>query len=475
MAQRDISGKQRAWLVAELDAWRSRDLVSTEQVSGILQVYASPAELASRHRSTLLLVLMGVAALLVGLAALLLMGHNWQAMPASLKLLLILTTLLATHGIGFLLRYRRASPLLSEVAYCLAGIFYGVAIFLIAQIFHLQGHYPDAVWWWALGVLPFAICLDSVLLHILLVALLAIWCGMEVFGFADLGGWFWGRWSFIPNGAYSLLLLALPGLVWAYRRSSLAAVWLYVALLAWWTFIQPFAWHLDELSPIFVGAVAGLMLILAESHPRASRLAAPYRELGVLLAAFTLFVLSFHETNKWIFNRDSFYRRPDWRPAPFLGAAGAWALMAATLIAAVGVLYLASKLQPSSSSQPLTPIERMFQTARRQWYAVGLVALMLVLFAWWNLDGGPMLPTILANIGMIVLGFSLVTAGLHQDSGRTFAAGVIYLLLWAVSRYIDLFGDAGGMLGAAGIFLVCGLALFAVAWFWRHRREALDV
>ena len=114
----------------------------------------------------------------------------------------------------------------------------------------------------------------------LLVALLAIWCGMEVFGFADLGMWFWGRWGFIPNGAYSLLLLALPGLVWAYRRGSLVAVWLYVLLLTWWTVIQPFAWRLEELSPMFIGAVRSLMLIMAGSHPRGSRFAAPYRELG---------------------------------------------------------------------------------------------------------------------------------------------------------------------------------------------------
>ena len=75
------------------------------------------------------------------------------------------------------------------------------------------------------------------------------------------------------------------------------------------------------------------------------------------------------------------------------------------------------------------------------------------------MDAGALIPTILANIAMIALGFWLIVTGLHQDAGRTFAAGVVYVLLWAVMRYIDMFGNVGGMLGAAGIFLMCGLAL----------------
>ena len=272
--------------------------------------------------------------------------------------------------------------------------------------------------------------------------------------------WFWGRWGFVPNGAYSLLLLAIPGFVWAYRRGSLAAVWLYVLLITWWTVIQPFAWRLDELSPIFIGAVAGLMLIIGGSHPRGSRFAEPYRELGVLLMAGVLMVLSFHSANQEIFGRQYYHFASATRLAtrPIPGPAGSWALLAATAIAAVGVLYLASKLQADESSEPIPPHVRMLRTARRQWLPVALTSLMMFLFVWWCLDAGPLIPTILANIAMIVLGFWLIVTGLHQDAGRTFAAGVVYVLLWAVMRYIDMFGDVGGMLGAAGIFLMCGLA-----------------
>ena len=101
---------------------------------------------------------------------------------------------------------------LSETVSFMGCLFYGAGIWLVAQAFHLEAHYPDGVWWWAIGVLPFALCLDSLLLHVLFVSLLALWGGMEVFGFRHLSPWWmYNLWE-LPNGAYSLPLLAAPGM-----------------------------------------------------------------------------------------------------------------------------------------------------------------------------------------------------------------------------------------------------------------------
>ena len=61
----------------------------------------------------------------------------------------------------------------SELVFFVGCLFYGCGIWLVAQVFHLNAHYPDGFWWWALGVLPFALGLDTVLLHALLVTVLA--------------------------------------------------------------------------------------------------------------------------------------------------------------------------------------------------------------------------------------------------------------------------------------------------------------
>lgn len=470
MTQRGITASERSWLASQLDVWRDDGIISPDQAKRILDLYETPAQFAARGHSLLLTTLMGVAALMVAMAAMLAIGYNWQAMPAAVKLAIIFAVLLATYGVGAYLRFARGAKLASDVAFFLGCLFFGAAIFLIAQIFHLSGHYPDTVWWWALGVLPFALCLDSVLLHALLASLLALWCGMEILGFSDLGGWFWWRWNYLPNGAYSMLLLVLPGLAWAYRRSSVVTVWLYVLALAWWAVIQPAAWRLWELSPLFIAAAGGVLLLIADSHRRGDRLAAPYRELGLLLIAGALLFLSFYEVTEEVFDAREYIYGGEFHRQPVLGQAGATALLAAAAIAGIGVWYLASKLQVEATGG--STVERMFETSRRQWFAIAIVAMSLGLVAWWIAGLGPVLPTVLANIAMVVLAFWLMARGLREDSGKVFAAGVVYFLLWAVTRYIDMFGDFGGMLGAAGVFLLCGLALFGVAWFWRQRKGA---
>ena len=52
----------------------------------------------------------------------------------------------------------------------------------------------------------------------------------------------------------------------------------------------------------------------------------------------------------------------------------------------------------------------------------------------------------LANLAMVALAIWLMQVGLREDRGCPFTAGVLLFLFWAVLRYIDLFGDFGGML-----------------------------
>jgi hypothetical protein len=104
-----------------------------------------------------------------------------------------------------------------------------------------------------------------------------------------------------------------------------------------------------------------------------------------------------------------------------------------------------------------------------------LLGLFAFLALWAPTTQNALVPTILANAGMIALGFWLIRLGLAEDRGRPFVAGVGYILLWSILRYIDLFGEYGGMLGAALMFFLCGGAFLGVALFWRKRKAvALD-
>jgi hypothetical protein len=106
----------------------------------------------------------------------------------------------------------------------------------------------------------------------------------------------------------------------------------------------------------------------------------------------------------------------------------------------------------------------------RQWLAVGLLGLFAFLAVFVASVHDSWVPTILANIAMVAVALWLIRFGLTEDRSRAFGAGVVYLLLWAVLRYIDLFGEFGGMLGASLMFFVCGGALTGVALYWRNRK-----
>ncbi len=114
----------------------------------------------------------------------------------------------------------------------------------------------------------------------------------------------------------------------------------------------------------------------------------------------------------------------------------------------------------------------------RLWLPLGVVVFMAALP--WSAAlfrgigkpaAGAVIVTVVDNLAVVACSLWLIRLGLREERGRPFAAGVGYFLLWAVLRYVDLFGDFGGMLGAALMFFLCGAALFSVAMYWRRRRE----
>ncbi len=418
-------------------------------------LYESRDTFQARQQSRGLLVLLALAAVLVGLGVLLLISYNWEQMPASLKVTAIFGALIATHAAGFELRYRLGWRRISEVAFFLGCLFYGSAIWLLAQIFHIESSNYDAIWWWAIGVLPLALLLDTVLLHLLFAALLALWVGFEVLSLQRL---ILG----VPSAGYSLPLLVAPGLWWAYRKSSAATVGVYVPLLAWWVVLQPIAWKLQANPTFFIGAVGSLMLLVAGLHRPRSPMAIPYRFYGIALVGATLIPLSFHQFNDEIVRNGG------------AGWTGGVEQMILILILAAVMLVAAYFLQRTRHDEAkpaqgsLTPA--LWEIVARQSAALGLLGLFAVLAVFGTSANEAWLPTIAANIAMVGLAFWLIRFGLAEDRGRAFGVGVAYLLLWAVLRYVDLFGAFGGMLGASLMFFLCGGALLGVALYWRNRK-----
>jgi len=452
---RQATRAQRDWLEREIAAWQAMGVIDADRATQLLALYESKASLDARSHAKGILTLVAIAAFLMGLGVFLLIDYNCVQMPAALIVTAIFAAMIGTHAAGYGLRYRLGWRRPSEVVFFLGCLFYGAAMALLAQIFQIESTNYDSLWWWAIGVLPFALLLDTILIHLLFAGLLALWLGFEVFSLERL---FWG----VPSSGYSVPLLLAPGLWWAYRKSSATTVGIYIPLLAWWVVLQPIAWKMQANPTYFIGAVGSLMLLVAGLHPARSEMAIPYRFYGVALVASTLVLLSFHSFNEIVARGGG---------AALIGGVEQMVLILIMAAAALAGAYFLQRSSLDPATQTRAPlVESTGQVVAKNWLPFALLALFCLLAAPGTSAIHAWVPTVAANVAMVAVSLWLIRFGLNEDRSRAFGAGVLYLLLWAVLRYIDLFASFGGMLGAALMFFLCGGALIGVALYWRNRK-----
>lgn len=470
MQRLKLTAEQQKWLDRELALWQTEQVVSVQQAELIRNRYESADEIHERKRSAAVQALFGMAAFLFGLAVLLLIGFNWDHFPREGKLVIVLGVIAATHLGALRIRRHEKHIAVSETISFMGCLFFGAGIWLIAQAFHLEAHYPDGVWWWALGVLPFALCLNSLPLHLLYAALLALWGSMEVLGFSHLSPWWAVNWWYIPNGAYLLPFMAAPGLIWAYHRKSETAIGVYVALLAWWTVLLAFAMRLDGRAIFWIGNVGAILILFAEAHrPRDPR-GIPYRFCGVFMVSGIL--LAMGSMSFW---QGMAYMQAGWDDVArrnsalieIVGTGGLLTLAAALLFIFRGIGAFDLKGEAGEAD-----------SVRRRWFAIILVGSFMIMSIWSLTISSPELacaiPIAVSNLVSLGMALYLVKVGEQEERTRPFSAGVLMFLMWALIRYIDLFAEAGGMLGAALLFALCGGGLIVVGNFWSRKRQARE-
>ena len=268
----------------------------------------------------------------------------------------------------------------------------------------------------------------------------------------------------MPNGAYSLLAMVAPGMVWAYRKGSPRRLALYLPVITWWVVLQPLAWRIDDFPIYFIGAVGGLLLLAAGLHEDRSAMGIPYRFCGALLTAGSLIPLSYYQ-----FHRDLGRWQPGPGKNPDFTSLVAQPLVIVVLAAGMVALAIAARRRLDPKAPPIPLADELREFARRQWLPVGVIVGMAGLAVWrlLTVGGESLLPTIAANVAMVVLALSA-----YPDRPPRRPRPALHgrrALLPALDDpplQFDLFGDFGGMLGAALMFfLSAGGTLFGVAWF----------
>ncbi len=425
-----LLGLLRRELRSECRQWVDDGDISAEQGDRILARYGTSLD-DGGDGSLAYKVLVGIALLFVGMALLLLVSANWEEIPRAVRMQGLISTTLILNGIG-IYHYLKDRSGLGWLF--VGGISYGASIMLIAQIYHLGEHFPDGLFYWALGLVPMAWLVRSRVLALLMLAIATLWMLSE------------GK--FTPPWEMPLFLGAAVMVAWQARSAGLLVVTValtvsWLNLLLGWIYGYPF-W--PEIEGGMVSLNMGLLaLLFMGSHALAPSTFPHLRRAGTLLSLWSLrgyLVLLVPFTIMEVC--EAFLEELQGLQDP-----GLWG----GLLAAVPAAWLAVR-------------DRASHLLARA-LVIGLPVLLL-LFHGVDSDTLAIPLALVVNLLVLVSAIVLIQQGLDKGLSQFFYSGVGLLLVLAMVRYLDLVGD---YVGAAVMFLIAAGILFAAARYWRARQQ----
>ncbi|CAA0104219.1 Uncharacterised protein [BD1-7 clade bacterium] len=420
-------------LAKEVSGWVDDDLISEDQGHAICARYdVSLQDTDAQSRGYGLLVALGY--LFIGLALITLIGANWDEIPRGLRMAALVLLTLATHGFA-LKRYVSGDEPSASRFFLLGNLFYGAAIILIAQIYHLGEHMPDGVFWWALGSLPFGVLLRNTWLTLFSAVLSLVWFYLEY------------QMGFFPT-LFPLFMVASAYVLVRGPQSTLlflafvggSMLWV-EALLGWfWDggsyAMAPQPEHLLVTVALFILAFAFSQWLIRVNHGRA-------RDYGVVLsvwslrfALFALLIMSFESPWRALLKED------------WLHQASMWPMVGILLSAALIVARAAKQL-------PMVSV------------ICGYVLLQMLAVVMWGSPRAAASLQVIDNVALIVVGIGLILHGISRGVSHYFFMGIATILLTAFMRYVDLIGD---YIGGAFLFLMLAAVLLGAARFWKHQQ-----
>jgi uncharacterized membrane protein len=429
-----IMKKHIKWLLHEIDLWMGEGIISAEQGAALKERYPAPGENFAWGR----IIFFSIGAVLIGLGVILLFAYNWQRMPKFAKLAVIFIALIGAHCAGFYLkrpagRYRTAG----EGLHLLGTMLFGAGIWLIAQIYHIDEHYPNAFLIWGIGALVMAWGLPSLAQGILATIVLVLWNAFEVFDFKN------------PHLLSPFLILAgIMPLAWIQRSRVLAIVCTAGFLLSLFAAVMEIEGDLAALVIFFCACMligAGLAFRRRGRFPAISPI---FAFMGFFVYMLILFILSFDHGSSGIWSVDFEQTRQSMLFFAFaLGVVAIW----------VSAIWpIAEKPQPP---------RKIFQ---KRYYGVFAAFILILLSATGvlELSGWPGMG--IFNLLFVYQAIVMIADGCRDLNLKMTATGCVLFAVITFARYTDLFVS---LLARSTAFLIAGAALFSAGLYYSRTRK----
>jgi uncharacterized membrane protein len=421
-------------LAKEATDWVDKGLISSKQAELICARYGIDYNKQSK-RSLGYFVLITLGYLFIGLALITLLSANWDDIPRSIRMIVLILVTLSVN-IFALNKFRNGKKTAAVGYFFLGGLFYGASIMLIAQIYHIGEHYPDGIFWWAMGVLPIALLLESTLIMLLAIVLGFTWFFVE------------SSLHYYP-ALFPVFLAASAWHIIRVKQSNILFL-VFVAGLGFWAeyFLS---WSLGDFQRFSFGVenislVIGMFVLFhGSSRLLISKKEGKLIDYGTLLNVWTL---RFAIISLLIFS----FREP-WLEL----IKAEWEQPALSVTLAICMTSLAIWLVYSAD-------KKIFSTAALSaLYIISIISVMVIS----DESVGPIFQ-FADNIVLVVLGIWLIVLGIQNAISHYFFLGVFVILVTGLLRYIDLLGD---YIGATILFAVCAAILLASAKFWKRQHS----
>ena len=173
--------------------------VLTEEAAGRVRAYYLQQEQQQPQRTNLIFGMLG--AILVGLGIILMVAHNWDTLPNSIKLFFSFIPLVAGQVLcGYTLFKKADNRTCRETSASFLFFAVGASIALVAQVYHIPGNLASFLLTWMLLSFPIIYIMSSSMVSLLYMVGITAFGVEEGYGYqAADDHYYWG-----------LLLLAVP-------------------------------------------------------------------------------------------------------------------------------------------------------------------------------------------------------------------------------------------------------------------------
>lgn len=428
--------KHTSWLLAEIRLWVDDEIIDQSTAETIKARYPLDS-----GRSWGFSLLTAIGAIIFGLGIILAFAYNWSEMPKFAKLGTIFSGIVITHGLALLTRLRKPEQhTLIEGLHMLGTMLFGAGIWLIAQIYNMDEHYPTAILVWGAGALLFAWAVPSVFQGIMATVLLTVWGGTEILQFDSL-----------HIASIALIIIGTVPLAWSLRSRTLL---LFTVISSSVLVTANIGARVDSMLVFYLLFTVSLLMIVSSYIAQFSRFpesASVLQTVGVIIHGGCLFSLTFFSravSKMW------YFREPNHPLSHWI----LWGMLILALVVwlAFFIAGLAQKLK-----EP-TPWSLSSQRA--------LVLLSLITIILQHSVLAREYESLIALIFNIILALQcvlLIIRGTDNLQWIHVGVGTITLSILVYVRFGDLFHS---LLMRSLAFLLFGALLFLVGHFYSKRK-----